>query len=105
VHDKSDVRLHWAAGEDAQCALDTRDVLAWSFQQAGDRLLADRPVDRDPERPVLVVLDHQDHGVGKARVADIGRGDQQLPGQRTGRGGIGCHGREKHRRQQSGSWQ
>jgi len=105
VHDKAELRLHRTTGEDPQGTLDTRDVFARCFQQARDRALADRSIDNDAECSVLVVFDHQDDGAGKARIADILRGDQQLPGQRRDFRGIRRGRAEQHRGEERGSRQ
>src|SRR5215471_754446 len=100
MHDEADFRLDWTAGEDAHRTCDRHILLAKRLQQACQRALLDRQIDDDAECAVTVVLDHQDNGVGKARVAHAWRSDQQLTGKRgmfRRLPGNGLRGREKCR--------
>ena len=40
--------------------------------------LADRSVQHQSERPLLVMLDHQEHGLDEVRIQQLRRSDQQL---------------------------
>ena len=56
-------------------------VDAERIQQLRNWNLINRPINHDPERSLLVVLHHQDDRLGKARIAHLGLGDQELTGE------------------------
>src|SRR5580704_4190330 len=83
MDDKTEFRLHRAAGEDAQNARYVGVIMTGRLQQGRNRALADRAVYHDPQGALLVVPYHQDDGVSKTRIADRRCRDQQLPGERS----------------------
>ena len=88
VDHEADFRLDRAAGKDAHAARDIAVVLAQRLENAGERLLSDRPVDDDPHGAAGTVLNDQDDRALEARVAHPGRGDQQLAGERRSSGRL-----------------
>jgi hypothetical protein len=73
-----------------------------SGEQIGDRMHFARPVDDDAERAFARVLRQQDDGVIEFRLAQFGRGNQKLTGERRRSRNIrrGWPRRMQHRRRQ-----
>ena len=82
VEDKADLGIDRPAEKHAHVAVDAARIGAERVEQAGDRTLAERPIDDDAERAVVIVLRHQDDGVLERRAAQCRRRDQKLAGKR-----------------------
>jgi hypothetical protein len=76
-------------------------VLPDRREQGGERTLARRHVDDDAERALAIMPHDQDDRMVEARIAHVGRRDQQLPGKRLVRRRARRSGR-LHRTEQQG---
>src|ERR1700751_4726710 len=100
VDDKTELRLHRAAGEDAQNADYVEVIMTGRLQQGCNRALADRAVYHDPQGAFVVVPYHQNDGMSKTRIADRRCRNQQLPGERRRIGMLGWSYPEHNQRGQ-----
>lgn len=104
VDHEADLGLDRAAVIDAQAAGGGAVLLADGLEQARQRSLSERPVDHDAERPTGAMTHQQDDGVIEARIAQCGRSDQELAGERSRfrcSGGILQRRMPERRRQQN----
>ena len=68
VDHEADFQLNRSAREDAHAARNVVPLLAERFENAGERLLSNRPIDDDPDSAARAVLDDQDDRALEARV-------------------------------------
>src|SRR5262245_17790822 len=84
VNDEAELGLHRAAREQAHRSIHRRSLVTQRLKELRQRTLSSQPIDDQPERAILVVPRHQDHGALEARIAHRGRRHQELAGERNG---------------------
>jgi hypothetical protein len=92
VQDETGSRLDRPADKHVHAVGDAAGIGAERRQQAGDRALLGHPIDDDAERAAPAVPGQQNDGVIEGRLAQVGRGNQELAGERRAAGNLRLRG-------------